>query len=79
MVSLELWKGQLVFVSLFYIPMPASLVHIDSTFGAVVNMGSGFFAISRTFHDSLPLLSFSFCPSPSGLAPFPLSPLESVT
>ncbi len=77
MVSLELWKSQLVFVSLFYIPMPASLVHIDSTFGAVVNMGSGFFATSRTFHESLPPLSF--CPDPSGLAPFPLSPLESVT
>ena len=76
-MSLELWKGQLVFVSLFYMPMPAFLVHMDGTFGAVVNMGSGFFATDMTLHDSLPPLSFG--PDPSGLTPFPLSPLESVT
>ena len=72
-------KGELVFVSLCYMPLPAFLVHINGTFGTVINMGSGFFATDRTFHDSLPLLSFSFFPSPSGLALFPLSSLESVT
>jgi len=53
---------------------PAFLVHINSTFGTVIDMGPGFLATDGTFHDSLPLLSFF--PNPSGLA---LSPLESVT
>jgi len=77
MVFLELWKGQLVFVSLFYMLPPAFLMHINSTLSTVINMGSGFFATDMILHESLPPLSF--CPDPSGLAPFPLSPLESVT
>jgi len=72
-------KGELVFVSLCYMPLPAFLVHINSTFGTVINMGPGFLATDRTFHDSLPPLSFSFCLNPSGLALFSLSSLESVT
>jgi len=64
-------------VSLCYMPLPAFLVHINGTFGTVINMGSGFLATDGTFHDSLPLLSFFL--NPSGLAPFPLSSLESVT
>jgi len=57
--------------------LPAFLVHINSTFGAVINMGSSFFATDRTFHDLLPPLSFLL--NPSGLALFCLSSLESVT
>jgi len=72
-------KGELVFVSLCYMPLSAFLVHINGTLGAVINMGPGFLATDRTFHDSLPPLSFPFCPNPSGLALFPLSSLESVT
>jgi len=59
--------------------LPAFLMHINSTFGAVINMGSSFFATDGTFHDLLPQLSFSFCLNPSGAAPFSLSSLESVT
>ena len=57
--------------------VPASLVHINGTFGTVVNANPGFFATDRTFHDLLPPLSFF--PDPSGFIPFPLSFLESVT
>ena len=60
-------------------PLPAFLVHINGTSGTVIDMGPGFLTADRTFHDSLPPLSFSFFPSPSGLALFPLSSLESVT
>jgi hypothetical protein len=59
--------------------LPAFLVYINGTFGTVINMGLGFFATDRTFHDLLPPLSFPFCPNPSGLALFSLSSLESVT
>jgi len=57
--------------------LPAFLVHINSTFGTVVNTHSGFFAADRTFHDLLP--PSSFLPDPEGLDPFSLSFLESVT
>ena len=60
-------KRGLRLVTLFYMPAPAFLVHISRTFGAVINVGSCFFATDRTFQDSLPPPSF------------PLSPLESVT
>ena len=69
-------KGELVFMSLCYMPLPAFLVHINGTLGTVINMGPGFLATDGTLHDSLPPLSFPFCPNPSGL---PLSSLESVT
>ena len=59
--------------------LPAFLVHINSTFGTVVNVSLSFFATDRTFHFSLSPLSFSFFFNPSGLALFPLSSLESVT
>ena len=55
--------------------LPAFLMHIDSTFGAVIDMDPSFFATDGTFHDSLPPLSFFL--NPSGLVPFPS--LESVT
>jgi hypothetical protein len=58
-------KGGLVFVGLCYMPLPAFLVHINGTFGAVINMSSGFLATDRTFHDSLPPLSLSFFLNPS--------------
>jgi hypothetical protein len=64
-------------VGLRYMLLPALLVHINSTFGAVVNMSSGFLATDRTFHDSLPPLPFFF--NSSGLTPLPFSSLESVT
>jgi hypothetical protein len=57
--------------------LPALLVHINSAFGAVINTNFGFFATDRTFHDLLSPLSFFL--NPSGLPPFPLSSLESVT
>jgi len=60
-------KCELTFVSLFYMPAPAFLVHISRTFGAVINVSSCFSATDRAFQDSLPPPSF------------PLSPLESVT
>jgi len=60
-------------------PLPAFLVHINGTFGTVINMGSGFFATDRTFHDPLPPLSFSFCLNHSGLGLLSFSSLESVT
>ena len=63
-------------MSLCYVLLPAFLVHINSTFGTVVNTGSGFLATDGTFHDLLPPLSFF--PNPEGLDPFPLSSLESV-
>jgi hypothetical protein len=72
-------KGELVFVGLCYMPLPAFLVYINGTFGTVIDMGPGFLATDRTFHDSLPPLSFPFCPNPSGLTLFSLSSLESVT
>jgi hypothetical protein len=64
-------------VGLCYMLLPAFLVHINGAFGAVINMGPGFFATDRAFHYLLPPLSFFL--NPSGLAPFPLSSLESVT
>jgi hypothetical protein len=66
-------------MSMCYVLPPAFLVHIDGTFGAVINMGPGFLATDVTFHDLLPPLSFSFFPSPAGLTLFSLSSLESVT
>jgi hypothetical protein len=57
--------------------LPAFLVHINSTFGTVINMGFSFFATDGTFHDLLPPLSFFLSPSASNL--FSLSSLESVT
>jgi hypothetical protein len=66
-------------MSLSYVLPPAFLVHINGTFGTVVNMGSGFLATDGTLHDSSPPLSFSFFPNPSRLALFPLSSRESVT
>jgi hypothetical protein len=72
-------KGELTFVSLSYVLPPAFFVHVNGAFGAVINMGPGFFATDRTFHDSLPPLSFPFCLNPSGLTLFSLSSLESVT
>jgi len=71
-------EGKLIFVGLCYVLLPAFLMHVNSTFGAVVNMGSGFFATDRTFHDSLPPLSNSFFLNPSALALLPFSSLESV-
>ena len=64
-------------MSLRYVLLPAFLVHIDSTFGTVVNANPGFFATDRTFHDLLPPLSFF--PDPEAIGPFPLSSRESVT
>jgi hypothetical protein len=58
---------------------PAFLVHINGAFGTAINMGPGFFTTDRAFHDLLPALSFSFSLSPSRLAIFPFSSLESVT
>jgi len=72
-------KGELVFVSLCYVLLPAFLMHINSTFGTVINTGPGFLATDRTFHNPLPPPSFSFFPDHSGLPLFPLSSLESVT
>jgi hypothetical protein len=57
--------------------LPAFGVHVNTAFGAVVNMGFSFFATDRTFHDLLP--PSSFLPNPEGLDPFPLSSLQSVT
>jgi hypothetical protein len=68
---------ELVLVSLCYVLLPAFLVHIDSTFGTVVNADPGFFAADRASHDLLPPLSFF--PDPEGIGPFPLSSRESVT
>jgi hypothetical protein len=70
-------ETDLVFVSLCYVFLPALLVHIDSTFGAVVNANPGLFATDRAFHDLLPPLSFFA--DPEGTGPFPLSSRESVT
>jgi hypothetical protein len=57
--------------------LPAFAVHIDTTFGTVVNENSGFFATDRAFHDLPP--PSSFFPDPETLNPFPLSSRESVT
>jgi hypothetical protein len=57
--------------------LPAFLVHINGTFGTVINMSLGFLATDRTFHYLLPPLSFF--PNPEGLDPFPFSSRESVT
>ena len=66
-------------MSLCYVLLPAFLVHINGTFGTVINMGSGFLATDRAFHESLPPLPFPFFPNLSGSALFSLSSLESVT
>jgi len=71
-------KGVLAFVILSYVFTPAFLVHINGTLGTVINMGPGLLAADGAFHDSLPQLSFSSFPKPSGLALLPFSPLESV-
>ena len=63
-------------MNLCYMLMPAFLVHINSTFGTVVNAHFGFFAADRTFHDLLPPLSFF--PSPEEVDSFPLPSRESV-
>ena len=60
-------NGELVFVSLYYVLLPALFVDIDSTFGATINTHLGFSATDGAFHDLLPPLSF-----------FPLSWRESV-
>ena len=57
--------------------LPAFLVHINGTFGTVIDANPGFFATDGTFHDLLPPLSFF--PDPEGLSPFPFSSRESVT
>ena len=72
-------EGKLIFVGLCYVLVPAFLMHINSTLGTVVNMGSGFFATAEIFHHSLPPLSISFFLNPSALALLPVSSLESVT
>jgi hypothetical protein len=71
--------GRLARMSLCGVLPPAFLMHINGTFGAVINMGPGFFTTDRTFHDLLPSPPFAFLLSPSGLAIFPFSSLESVT
>ena len=40
--------------------LPALLVNIDSTSGAVVNMGSSPFSANRTIHSLSPLRLFSY-------------------
>ncbi len=70
-------NGELVFVSLCHILLPAFFVHIDSAFGTAINTNPGFFATDGAFHDLLPPLFFLL--EPSGPAPFPASALESVT
>jgi hypothetical protein len=57
--------------------LPALFVHVNSTFGTVINTNPGFFATDWAFHYLLPPLSFF--PNPEGLDPLPLSSLESVT
>jgi hypothetical protein len=57
--------------------VPAFLVHINGTFGAVINVDPGFFATDRAFHFSLPPPSFLF--NSSRLTPLSLSSLQSVT
>jgi len=42
-------KGELVFMSLCYVLLPAFLMHINGTFGTVINMDPGFLATDRTF------------------------------
>ena len=69
--------GELVFVSLCHMLLPAFLVRIHSTFGTITNANPGFLATARTFHALLPPLSFF--PDPAGLDPFPFSSRESVT
>jgi hypothetical protein len=39
------------FMRLCYVLPPAFLVHINTTFGTVINMGSSFLAANRTLHD----------------------------
>jgi hypothetical protein len=63
-------------VGLCYVLLPAFLVHIDSTFGAIIDTNPGFLATDGTFHDLLPPLFFLL--EPSEPAPFPPSALESV-
>ena len=70
-------RYELVFVNLCYVLLPALLVHIDGTFGTVIDTDPGFLATDGTFHDLLPPLSFF--PDPEGTGPFPLSSRESVT
>jgi len=71
-------EGKLIFVGLCYVLLPAFFMHVNSTFGAVINVGSGFFATDGTFHDSLPPLFISFFLNPSELALPSFSSLESV-
>jgi hypothetical protein len=70
-------RVSLVFVSLFYVLAPAFLVHINSTFGTMVNAHLSFFAADGTFHGLLAPLSFF--PDPEEVDPFPFSSRESVT
>jgi hypothetical protein len=64
-------------VGLCYVLLPALLMNIHGTLGAMVNTDSGFFATDGTFHDLLPPLFFLL--EPSEPVPFPSSALESVT
>jgi hypothetical protein len=64
-------------VSLYYVLLPALLVHVDSAFGTVIDTSPGLFPTDRTFHYSVPPLSFPF--DPSGLAIFLFASRESVT
>jgi len=60
--------------------LPAFLMHVNSTFSTVVNMGSGFFAADRALHDLLSpsSISFSFLFNPLASDFCSLSSLESV-
>jgi hypothetical protein len=64
-------------VSLCNVFLPAFLVHINTTFGAIINTNPGLFATDRAFHDLLSPLSLF--PDPEGLTLFPFSSRESVT
>jgi len=72
-------EDKLIFVGLCYVLLPTFIMHVNSTFGTVANMGSGFFATDGTFHDSVPPLSISFFLNPLAFAPLSFSSLESVT
>jgi hypothetical protein len=68
---------ELRFVGLCHVLLPASLVHVNTAFGTVINTNPRLFATDRTFHDLPPPLSFF--PDPEGLGLLPFSSRESVT
>ena len=71
-------KHKLFFVSLGNMFSPALFMHINTTFSTVEDVGSGFPATNRAFHDFLPpSISLFFGPLVSSLSL--LSSLESVT